>query len=113
VLEYNWLAVSGACLMVARAKLEKVGGFDEAFSTVGEDVDLCLRFVEAGLFNVVTPAVRLINHDALADDSGEAKYGLSMREAELLYQKHPKFYKFDPFYNPNLAPNSAHFGLPQ
>jgi GT2 family glycosyltransferase len=113
VLEYNWLAVSGACLMVARSKLEKVGGFDEAFSTAGEDVDLCLRFVEAGLFNVVTPAVRLVNHDALADDGCEAKYGLGTRETELLYQKHPKFYKFDPFHNLNLAPDNARFGLPQ
>ena len=44
----NWLAVSAACLMVERRKLDAVGGFDESFAVGGNDVDLCLRLTAAG-----------------------------------------------------------------
>jgi N-acetylglucosaminyl-diphospho-decaprenol L-rhamnosyltransferase len=42
----EWL--SGACLLVRRDALEKIGGWDEGFFLYGEDVDLCLRLRTAG-----------------------------------------------------------------
>jgi N-acetylglucosaminyl-diphospho-decaprenol L-rhamnosyltransferase len=39
---------SGACLMVRRSALEKLGGFDERFFMYCEDIDLCLRLRNAG-----------------------------------------------------------------
>lgn len=46
-------AVTGACLLVARATWERFGGFDEGFVNGGEDIDLCFRARAAGLENVV------------------------------------------------------------
>lgn len=44
----NYLAVTGACLMVGRAEFEAVGGFDPGFAVNYNDVDLCLRLWQRG-----------------------------------------------------------------
>jgi GT2 family glycosyltransferase len=102
--------------MIERTKFERGGGFDEGFPTRYHDVDLCFRLVEAGYYNLVSPAVRLINHESYGHESGGAcaeQRAQLRRDTQALYQKHPKFYKYDPFHSPNLAPNDVRFGLPQ
>jgi GT2 family glycosyltransferase len=47
------VAVTGACLLIARALWQELGGFDEGFANGGEDVDLCLRARAAGRTTVV------------------------------------------------------------
>ena len=46
---------SGACLLVRRDLLEKLGGFDETFFMYCEDVDLCRRSWDSGDTVVYTP----------------------------------------------------------
>jgi N-acetylglucosaminyl-diphospho-decaprenol L-rhamnosyltransferase len=46
VYEAEWLG--GACLLVRRAALDEVGGFDEGFFLFSEEVDWCYRFRQAG-----------------------------------------------------------------
>lgn len=40
--------VSGACMLVRRAALEEVGGWDDGFFMYAEDADLCKRLRDAG-----------------------------------------------------------------
>lgn len=113
LLEYNWLAVTGACMMVERHKFDAAGGFDENFPIAYNDVDLCFRLVDGGLYNIVCPAVELTHHESLSRglDHTDDKRRRLEREKDRLYRKHPHYFMHDPFYNPNLAPDDLYFGI--
>lgn len=115
LLEFNWIAVTGACLMVSKQKFDVVGGFDETFPVAYNDVELCFRLIAHGLYNVVCPSVELIHHESLSrgvDTLDIQKLSRLKDEKLRLYAKHPDLYMRDPFYNPNLAANDVHFSLP-
>lgn len=114
LLEWNWLAVTGACLMVERRKFEAVGGFNEKLPIAYNDVKLCFDLVDHGYYNVVCPAVELTHHESLtrgADELTPEKRARCMRDMELLYRLSPHYFMRDPFHNPNLHPSSVHFAL--
>ena len=85
--EPDW--VSGACLLVRRAALEAVGGFDERFFLYEEDADLCRRLRLAGWRVVFTPAAevrhRLGHSMAKAPRRARLEYERSHR---LYYRQH-------------------------
>lgn len=113
-IEYNWLIVTGACLMVERSKFEQVGGFNEQFPVAYNDVDLCMRLCEAGLYNVVCQSVNLIHHESVSrglDHMDQEKVARLQRELGQLNARHPHYFQYDPFYNVNFAPNSFSFEI--
>jgi N-acetylglucosaminyl-diphospho-decaprenol L-rhamnosyltransferase len=60
---------AGACLMVARAALETVGGFDEEFRPAWfEDVDLCRRIRNSGGRIQYQPKARFLHHGGYSLD---------------------------------------------
>lgn len=76
VRRVDWLL--GACLMVRRAALEDIGGFDESYRLYCEDVDLCFRLWEHGWEVVYYPEARA--EHAYARES--ARSGVSRRTLE-------------------------------
>lgn len=67
-------AVTGACMLISRACLERVGNFDETdFSIAYNDVDFCLRAVAKGYRVVWTPFATLIHHESASRGSDETK----------------------------------------
>lgn len=114
LIEYDWCAVTGACLMIERRKFDEVGGFDETFPVAYNDVELCFRLLEHKYFNVICPTVQLIHHESLSrgiDTKNEVKTRRLMQDHERLYRIHPQFESHDPFHNPNLAPDNLFFAL--
>jgi GT2 family glycosyltransferase len=60
VREVDWL--SGACMVVRRAAIDRVGALDEAFFMFNEDVDWCRRMKNAGWAVCYVPEARVVHH---------------------------------------------------
>jgi len=58
-LEVDW--TMGACLMMRKSALDKVGAYDENFFLFFEETDLCLRLKQAGYKIFVVPKARVIH----------------------------------------------------
>lgn len=99
----NWLAVTAACMMVERAKLASVGGFDESFVVAGNDVDLCLRLTAAGHRTVCVPHATMIH-----DESRSRGTHIDPGDFVASQRSYGEFRTVgDPFYNPNLTLQST------
>ncbi|MHB8872556.1 MAG: rhamnosyltransferase WsaF family glycosyltransferase [Myxococcaceae bacterium] len=104
----NFLAVTGACLMVRRKLFEEVGGCDESFEVCGSDVDLCLRLIARGKRVLYTPNAKLVHHESASrgrDTVPEGDYWRSFQSYR------PYLAEGDPFYNPNLTLGATDNGL--
>lgn len=109
----NYLAVTGACLMVARDRFERVGGLDETFAVAFNDIDLCLKLRRAGFRNVVVPRARLFHYESKTrggDDTRE-KQERAFAESEELRRRWPEWAALDPYYNPNLTLSAEDFSV--
>lgn len=105
-IEYNYSAVTAACLMVTREKYLEVGGLDESFAVAYNDVKFCFDLLEKGYYNVVRTDAVLYHHESLSRGSDvldKAKYERLLKERRRLYDIHPSLEGKDPFYNPNLT----------
>jgi glycosyltransferase involved in cell wall biosynthesis len=94
----NFLAVTGACMMVPRPVWEMLGGFDERYPTHYNDVDFCLRARERGLRICYTPHARLIHFEG----ASKAERAVAPEELALFKTDWGKKYARDPYYNWNL-----------
>ena len=112
-LDTNYLAVTGACLMVETRKYWEVGGLDESLAVSYNDVDLCLKLRRAGYRNVFAARARLYHHESKSrgTDDTPAKVARAMEEVETIRARWPGWAVRDPYYNPNLTVDAEDFGL--
>lgn len=95
----DYLAVTGACLMMRHTVFDQLGGFDERYKLVFSDVDLCLRAVEAGYRVVYNPWAELVHHEGrtrgryIPPEDIRRAYGLLSAWVAA----------GDPCFNPNLS----------
>jgi GT2 family glycosyltransferase len=81
--------VPGCNMAFRRAKLLELGGFDVQFRQAGDDVDICWRFIDAGLSIGFAPAALVWHHrrnTVRAYWKQQAGYG---RSEAMLQLKHP------------------------
>ena len=64
-------AVSGAFMLMPGDAMRRVGGFDEQFFMYAEDIDLSLRFVEAGYRVHYWPTVNVVHVGAGSNVAGQ------------------------------------------
>lgn len=95
----NVSAVTGACMMVRRDVYALVNGFDEALTLVFNDVDLCLRIIDAGYRVVFNPDVSLIHYEGRSRGKYIPKEDFLARQAYFL----GRIKKGDPYYHPDLS----------
>jgi N-acetylglucosaminyl-diphospho-decaprenol L-rhamnosyltransferase len=80
--------VSGACMLIPREAFEHVGGFDEAFSLYGEELDIATRLRDAGWNVIYTPAVEVMHEGSVS--TGRSRRTLTMHSTSVYryYRKH-------------------------
>ncbi len=112
-LPYNYLAVTGACLLVKKALYDQLGGLDEELRVGYNDVDFCFSLYEAGYYNVARNDIFLYHHESISrgSDVNPEKAARLDHEREVFYGKHPALAHTDPFYNVNLIDNQLDFSI--
>lgn len=109
----NVSAVTAACMMVPARVYKALGGLDESFSVVFNDVDLCLRIREAGYLIVWTPWAELTHYESKSRGSDEdtpEKKAFFVKETNRFQRKWNKtLTEGDPYYNPNLTREKEDF----
>jgi GT2 family glycosyltransferase len=95
----NYLAVTGACMMIPKLVFEEVGGFKEDYKLAFSDVDLCLRITKRGYRVLYTPFARLTHHESLSRGRYIPTGDLIKAYNDFI----PHLSEGDPYYNPNLS----------
>jgi GT2 family glycosyltransferase len=110
----NYSAVTAACLMIRRSVYDEVNGMDEKLEVEFNDVDFCLKILEAGYYNVYVPDVVLYHYESATrghPHQNKVSYERHLREVKYFKDKWTKYLKNDPFYNPNLTLEKQHFEI--
>ena len=95
----DYSAITGACMMMRKAVFEQIGGFDESYSLAFNDIELCLRAIQAGYRVVYTPFARLIHYEGATRSTYKPPSDIQLASQRLK----PLIERGDPFYNPNLS----------
>lgn len=111
---WNVLGVTAACLLVDREKYFQVGGFNDKMKVGYNDIDLCVKLIEAGYYNLVNNECVLIHHESLSrggDASSDEKSKRLCEERNLFYELHPWLENHtDPFYGYMLDKDTIEIG---
>lgn len=98
VLTRDVTAVTGACMAISRNTIEQIGTFDENFVICGSDVEICIRALNKGLFNVYDPHIRLYHYESKSRGTFVPQI-----DFELSYKMYTPYREHgDPYYNNNL-----------
>jgi GT2 family glycosyltransferase len=101
----NFSAVTAACLMVRKDAFDCVNGMDEQFEVEYNDVDFCLKLMDAGYNNVYLPQVELYHYESATrghPHQSKPSYERHLKEMKKFKDKWQKYIDHDPYYNPNL-----------
>lgn len=110
----NYAALTAACLMIRKSVYDEVGGMDETLEVEYNDVDFCLKLIDAGYYNVYMPDVVLYHYESATrghPHQDKKSYERHVREIAYFRSKWKKYIKNDPFYNPNLSLDGAGFTI--
>jgi glycosyltransferase involved in cell wall biosynthesis len=112
VQEYS--AVTGACLAVSREKYLAVGGLEEEHLAVAyNDVDFCLKLLDAGYRNIWTPYAQLYHFESYTRGPDSVAETIDRYQAEADYMRTRWSHRLasDPHYNRNLSRGLYSFEL--
>lgn len=110
-LVQNYSAVTAASLLVRKSVYDEVGGMETELSVAFNDVDFCLKVLEAGYRNLWTPFAELIHHESVSrgyEDIPE-KQARFQREVDYMKSKWGHRLNNDPCYNVNLSLTHENF----
>ncbi len=102
---YDYSAVTAACLCLSKKKFDEVGGLEEDLRVAYNDMDLNLKLLKKGYYNIFLPMVELYHHESKSrgSDFDPDKINRFNSEQDYMWEKWGDLLKNDRFYNPNFA----------
>ena len=103
---YDYGAVTAACLCIEKKKFFKVGGLEEKGLKVAfNDIDLNMKLLDKGYYNVELPMVELYHHESKSRgmDTSPEKRKRFEKEVHFMQNKWGDKLTHDKFYNPNYS----------
>lgn len=113
-LQMDLSAVTAACMMMKKSVFEQIEGFEEKLQVAFNDVDLCLRTVQAGYLVVYNPKVELYHYESKSrgTEDNEEKVRRFQSEIEFMRTRWIDILKEgDPYYNKNLTLSKWNYSL--
>lgn len=103
VMPYNYTAVTAACMMVKKEKFNEVNGFDENLKVALNDVDLNLKMIEKGYYNVCLSNVSMMHYESKSRgyEASKEKHERFLHEQEYMKEKWGKILEKDKFFSRN------------
>lgn len=88
-MPYNYTAVTAACLMIKKSKFLSVKGFDEKLKVALNDVDLNLKVLEKGYYNVCLSNVEMLHYESKSRgyEASKEKHERFLKEQEYMKKK--------------------------
>jgi len=102
-MPYDYSAVTAACLMIKKSKFEKIKGFDENLKVALNDVDLNLKALDKGYYNVCLSNVEMMHYESKSRgyEASEEKHQRFLSEQEYMKNKWGKTLEKDRFFSKN------------
>ncbi len=113
-LQLNYSAVTAAFFMIKREVFEQIGGFEEELAVAFNDVDLCLKAVQAGYLVVYDPFVEAYHYESKSRGKEDTKEKIRRfgDEIECFRNRWIDLLKAgDPYYNPNLSLKKTNYAI--
>lgn len=79
--------LAGACMLIRKTVLDKIGLLDETFFMYGEDIDLSYRIILGGYKNYYYPEARIIHYKGESTKKGSLNYVYIFYNAMILFAK--------------------------
>jgi ADP-heptose:LPS heptosyltransferase/GT2 family glycosyltransferase len=95
----NVIGVTGACMLMRRSVFDELGGFDEDFSVINNDLDFSLRLQRSGRLVVYTPHATMIHHEMVS--RSKLKDVFNSEKFDALWKD--RFLQGDPYFHPMLT----------
>lgn len=89
--EVDW--VSGACMMLRREIVEKIGGFDEKIFMYGEEVEWCYRIKKQGYKVIYTSEAKIVHLKGASTKDKEAGILEEFGGVIYFYKKHKSYWQ--------------------
>lgn len=103
VMPYDYSAVTAACLMIKKSKFEEVFGFDENLTVALNDVDLNLKMLDKGLYNVCLSNIEMMHYESKSRgyEATDEKHKRFLKEQDYMKEKWGKKLDRDKFFSKN------------
>ena len=101
VMPYNYTAVTAACLMIDKKKFNEVNGFDEKLKVALNDVDLNLKVLNKGYYNVCLSNVEMLHYESKSRgyEASKEKHERFLKEQEYMKKKWENVLDSDKYFS--------------